>query len=87
MGETEEISVVSLRPERAGGSLSVTEVPKVTTEEDRVEAGPTKASDIRLFRKTDYIFPGVRFSDILMDLRYDLLLLKAFFKYKSQFFK
>gem|GEM_PF-2334217 len=60
---------------------------KVTTEEDRDEAGPTKASDIRLFRKTDYIFPGVRFSDILMDLRYDLLLLKAFFKYKSQFFK
>ena len=57
MGETEEISVVSLRPERAGGSLSVTEGPKVTTEEDRVEAGPTKASDIISFRKTGYI-PG-----------------------------
>jgi len=26
---------------------------KVTTEKDRVEAGPTKASDISSFRKTD----------------------------------
>jgi len=38
--------------ERTSGSLSVTEGPKVTTEEDRVEAGPTKASDIRYVRKT-----------------------------------
>jgi len=38
-GWTEEISVVSLRPERGGGSLSVAEGPKVTTEV--TEAGPT----------------------------------------------
>ena len=44
--------------ERTGGSLSITERAKVTTEEDRVEAGPTKASDIRHLKKTGYFLGG-----------------------------
>ncbi|OJW57356.1 MAG: hypothetical protein BGO55_13735 [Sphingobacteriales bacterium 50-39] len=54
-----------LYPERAGGTLSVTEGPKVTTEEDRVEAGPTKASDIRSFWKTGYISRAPVFRTLL----------------------
>jgi len=34
-----------------GGSLSVTESPKVTAEEERVEAAPTKDTDISGLRE------------------------------------
>ena len=36
---------------RTGGSLSVTESPKVTAEEERVEAAPTKDTDISGLRE------------------------------------
>ncbi|HVV04754.1 MAG TPA: hypothetical protein VHC96_11065 [Puia sp.] len=50
------------------GRRSVVRNRKVTTEKDRVEAGPTKASDIRPFRKTSYISLEARFLDICIAL-------------------
>ena len=46
------------------GRRSVVRNRKVTPEKERVEAAPTKGSDIRFVRKTDKFFQNIRFSDI-----------------------